>query len=558
VSSAQWKADNRIFVTTIWRDVTERVVAENALKDSEARHRALAEALPQLVWICNGAGLCDYTNPQWQTYTGALPERSAGDGWLDFIHEEGRAKASSAWQTALETGTVFDADVRLRRKDQHYRWFKMRSIPVRGEFGNVSKWFGTATDITTLVEAANALKRNNEELEMLVTSRTFEREAALRQLHESQKMETIGQLTGGVAHDFNNLLAVILGSLSLLKKALPDDPRTSRLLEGAIQGAERGANLTKRLLAFARRQELKLSAVEVQKLIPDMQDFLRQSIGPIIKIILDIPSDVPPVKIDANQLELALMNLAVNARDAMSDGGTLTITCNLESTDNPLLPSTLAPGEYVRISVADTGQGMSEATLAKAMEPFFTTKGIGKGTGLGLSMVHGLTAQCGGAMQITSKPGRGTTVSLWLPRASREELLLQSLLEAPSAPEIKGRQLKILLVDDDALVSKNTTYMLHDLGHSVKEASSGSQALQLVRSGESFDLVLTDYAMPEMNGLDLAKEIKQLNPQLPVVIATGFADLQPLTTLSFPRLGKPYTQDQLAAFLESAVGPAAG
>ena len=287
----------------------------------------------------------------------------------------------------------------------------------------LTRWFGTATDITDLIEARDALRRSNEELEERVAERTREREVALAQLYESQKMETIGQLTGGVAHDFNNLLAVILGSLALLRKALPDDPRISRLLDGATQGAERGATLTKRLLAFARRQELKLEAVEIQKLIPDMLDFLRQSVGPGVAIDVDILPDVEPVKIDANQLELALMNLAVNARDAMPAGRNADDRVpQRDERSAQASPTTLPAGDYVRLSVADTGEGMSEETLARAMEPFFTTKGIGKGTGLGLSMVHGLTAQSGGAMDISSQVGKGTVVTLWLPRARQEDI----------------------------------------------------------------------------------------------------------------------------------------
>jgi CheY-like chemotaxis protein/two-component sensor histidine kinase len=366
-------------------------------------------------------------------------------------------------------------------------------------------------------------------------------------------MESIGQLTGGVAHDFNNLLAVILGSLTLLKKGLPEDPRTSRLLEGAIQGAERGATLTKRLLAFARRQELKLEAVEVQKLIPDMLDFLRQSVGPSISIVVDILPDVHPVKIDANQLELALMNLAVNARDAMPKGGTLTITCRDETASGlHELPKALPRGEYVRINVADTGEGMNETTLAKAMEPFFTTKGIGKGTGLGLSMVHGLTAQSGGAMHISSQVGKGTLVTLWLPRA-RQEDVPQSVASQPAAAEAASRKLRVLLVDDDSLVSMNTAYMLMDLGHSVLEAPSAAHALQLLETDAQFDIVVTDFAMPGMNGLDLATRIRRMKPKLPVVLATGYAELPPHATLDFPRVGKPYTQEELAEALEAAL-----
>ncbi|ABD90125.1 PAS domain S-box protein [Rhodopseudomonas palustris] len=553
VSLGRWKADERVFITTIWRDVTERTTAEAALRDSEGRHRALLEALPQLVWTCDQHGECDYFNPQWQAYTGAPFGEHLGSGWLKAIHKDDSAAFTESWAAALADGGVFDVDARLCRKDGSHRWFKLRSIPVLTPDGSISRWFGTATDITDHVEARESLRRSNEELEALVQERTRERELALNQLHEAQKMETIGQLTGGVAHDFNNLLAVILGSLSLLKKWLPDDPRTSRLLDGALQGAERGATLTKRLLAFARRQELKLEAVEIQKLIPDMMDFLRQSLGPNINISIDIPPDVEPVKIDANQLELALMNLAVNARDAMPSGGALVITCRNDGAASSERPKGLPDGDYVCISVADTGEGMDQTTLAKAMEPFFTTKGLGKGTGLGLSMVQGLTAQSGGAMTMSSELGDGTVVNLWLPRARREDMIHPATALAPLARDAASQQLRILLVDDDPLVRMNTAYLLMDLGHSVMEAQSGAQALQLLGSDARFDVLLTDYAMPGMTGLDLATRVKIVKPKLPIVLATGYAELPPDALLGFPRLGKPYTQEQLAESLEAAI-----
>ncbi len=550
---ARWNSDeNRAFVTTIWRDVTERVAAEAALRESEGQQRALLEALPQLVWTCGADGTCDYFNPQWRSFTGGLGEEQSRPRWLDAVHESDRGPVEQGWLKSLPERAAFDTEARLRRADGVYRWFKVRSIPVQG--GPVPvRWFMTATDITDLIEARDTLVRSNEELEQRVAERTREREFALAQLYESQKMETIGQLTGGVAHDFNNLLAVILGSLTLLKKALPDDTRVSRLIDGAMQGAERGATLTKRLLAFARRQELKLEAIEVQKLIPDMIDFLSQSVGPNIVIKLDLAQDIPPVKIDANQLELALMNLAVNARDAMPKGGALTIECRNEGADSHHRPKGLPEGHYIRLSIADTGEGMSEATRLKAMEPFFTTKGIGKGTGLGLSMVHGLTAQSGGAMTISSELGQGTVVTLWLPHALPQDMPTTQRRTVPAVDEVATGNLRLLLVDDDPLVSMNTAYMLMDLGHSVLEAHSAGHALELLESDPRFDAVITDYAMPNMNGLELAALIKANFPKLPVVLATGYAELPANTTIDIPRLNKPYTQEQMASVLSATV-----
>ncbi|HEX4097878.1 MAG TPA: ATP-binding protein, partial [Caulobacteraceae bacterium] len=322
---------------------------------------------------------------------------------------------------------------------------------------------------TAALEATAAeLQALNSDLEVRIEQRTQEREQALAQLFEAQKIDTIGQLTGGVAHDFNNLLMAMLGCLELLKKRLPGDATAQRLLDNALKGAERGAALTQRLLAFARRQELRPEAVAVPGLIAGMRDLLGRSLGPGIAIVQRVDGVLPPVLADANQLELALMNLALNARDAMPDGGALTISACEEIVATPSKLG-LAPGRYVRLGVADTGQGMDANTLARAAEPFFTTKGTGKGTGLGLSMVHGLAAQSGGALRIESTPGTGTRIDLYLPQAEAMQTC-EPVAEDSPIPVAPAGRAKVLLVDDDALVSDGTAAMLEDLGHAVVEA----------------------------------------------------------------------------------------
>lgn len=405
-------------------------------------------------------------------------------------------------------------------------------------------------------ERTAELAQANAELEQRVEERTREREAALAQVHEMQKVESLGQLTGGVAHDFNNLLMAVLGNLDLLRKHLANDPKARRLIDGAIQGAERGATLTKRMLAFARRQELKPETVDVPSLVHSMVEMLGRSLGPGVQIATDFESDLPPTRVDPNQLELALLNLALNARDAMPLGGQLTISAHREQVAVGDVPG-LAPGDYVCIAERDTGNGMDEPTLKRATEPFFTTKGTGRGTGLGLSMVDGLVAQSGGAMRITSQPGLGTTVELWLPISEAAEATRPRPIAVPRIEN--SHSCRVLVVDDDPIVLSGTVAMLEDLGHSVCEAACGKEALELLREEPSIDLVITDHAMPGMTGTELAIQIRQYWPAVPVVIATGYADV-PAEELGLPRLSKPYRQQELAELVGRLVKdlPAAG
>jgi signal transduction histidine kinase/ActR/RegA family two-component response regulator len=397
------------------------------------------------------------------------------------------------------------------------------------------------------VEARTAeLAIANALLEQRVEERTREREAALAQVHEMQKMESLGQLTGGVAHDFNNLLMVILGNLELLKKRMPDQASMRRLVDGAIAGAERGATLTKRMLAFARRQELKPATVQLSTVFEGMADMLRRSLGPTITIKADISEGHPPVQIDPHQLELALLNLALNARDAMPDGGQLTITARREEANGMAVG--LPRGEYVCVEIADSGLGMDEQTLKRAIEPFFTTKGIGKGTGLGLPMVHGLMAQSGGAMQIVSQVGQGTVVQLWIP------VYREGVIFPDSIPEVRAQlSRRILVVDDDSLILSSTAAMLEDIGHSVIEASSAISALEILRADAKVDAVVTDYAMPQMTGLELAGVIREQWPWIPIVLASGYAELAVADDVSLPRLAKPYRQSELASCIANVL-----
>lgn len=534
-------------------DVTVAVTRERVLRERQnARYHAIVDSAPDAIVTIDENRNIQWVNGAVDHVLGYSHAELLGQK-LDILLDPDNPLLQALVQSSANSKADNAISVVGRQKNGKSGYFDVSLGHWRADQRNfvTTIW----RDVTERMEAdaalrdaRDALQKSNEELESRVDERTREREIALQQLHESQKMDSIGQLTGGVAHDFNNLLAVILGSLSLLKKAVPDNPRVSRLLDRAILGAERGATLTTRLLAFARRQELKVEFVALQKLLPEMLDFLRHSVGPNVVIHVEILPEVCAVEVDANQLELVLINLAVNARDAMPQGGTLTIACHNENHGTRI---GLPRDPFVCITVTDTGEGMSAATLARAQEPFFTTKGVGKGTGLGLSMVQGFTAQSGGAMRIRSEPGKGTKVTLWLPRAKESSAAAKEEVE-PSQPA-ESRSLRVLLVDDDMLVSMGAADMLLDLGHSVTEAQSGSHALKLLESDGPFDVVVTDYAMPGMNGFELAQRMKAGHPRLPIVLATGYAELPADRSIEFGHLSKPYTSKDLAAALEKAV-----
>ena len=444
---------------TLEQRTRARAQAEAALRASEHRFRMLAESLPQLVWTCLPDGRVDYLSRQWLDYTGMSEADPLDSRQLEqIIHPDDLAATTAGWAAAAEGRAPYDLEHRIRAADGGYRWFKTRGTPVTDSVGQTIKWFGTCTDIQDIVEARDTLKRSREQLELMVKERTRElaaanarlrteigaRELAQTALVQAQKMEAVGQLTGGIAHDFNNLLTAVSGSLELLE-ARTSDEKSLRLLQTAQRGAARGAKLTQSLLAFARKQHLELAAADLNSIIAEMSEMLRSSVGASVGVRQSLAGELWPVMIDVNQIESALLNIAINARDAMPQGGTLLIETANISAGSADLPEEMAGRDCVLVSVRDTGTGMSPEVVEHAFEPFFTTKEIGRGTGLGLSMVFGVVRQSGGAVRIHSRIREGTTVEIYLPRAIE------------TAPRRSGRRTqvlsvrgaRILVVDDD-------------------------------------------------------------------------------------------------------------
>ncbi|MCC2611653.1 PAS domain S-box protein [Neorhizobium sp. Rsf11] len=521
----------------VTRDLTERKQAEVDLRQSEQKFQLLVQGVTDYaLYMLDPEGYVSNWNIGAERIKGYTADEIVGKHFSQFYTEEDRERGEPAksLETARREGRVEKEGLR-QRKDGSRFWAHVIIDAIRNEHGELLGFAKITRDITEKVEVQKALTQAREEL------------------FQAQKMEAIGQLTGGVAHDFNNLLMAVLGSLEILKKRLPNDPALMPLIDNAIQGAERGAALTQRMLAFSRRQELNMEAVDAQALMNGMMDFVQRSLGADTRIETHFPPHLPPVMTDPVQLETALLNLVVNARDAMMNGGLITIDAEEHVVDGG--SEKLKPGRYVRLSVADTGEGMDEETLARATTPFFTTKGVGKGTGLGLPMVQGLSEQSGGKLVIQSEKGKGTTVSLFLPVADANDAPQFSETSMPSPAEAPKGAFTILAVDDDALVLMNTTLMLEDLGHVVIEAYSGAEALDTLRKGErQFDLVITDHSMPRMTGSELAAAIREKWPGLPVVLATGYAELPTGGDNRLPRLPKPFSQNQLQDVIASVLG----
>jgi PAS domain S-box-containing protein len=516
----------------ITRDLTERKQAEDDLRASQEQFRLLVQGVTDYaLYMLSPQGIITNWNSGAARIKGYDAEEVIGQHFSRFYTPEDRAAGmpQKVLAEALAAGRCEMEGWRVRKDGSRF-WAHVIIDPIHAPDGSLSGFAKITRDITER-------KQNEETLEKA-------REA----LFQSQKMEAVGQLTGGVAHDFNNLLMAVLGSLELLRKRLPDDPQIVRLLDNATLGARRGAVLTQRMLAFARRQELNVQPLDLAKLVRGMSELLERSLGAQTELKIDVPSGLPPVRGDENQLELALLNLSVNARDAMPDGGTIRIGAGLAQA-HAGDGSGVVPGVYVRVLVEDNGEGMDATVLARATEPFFTTKGVGKGTGLGLSMVHGMAAQMGGRLVLKSAPGQGTTAEIWLPVAEdAAAAAMASVVEAPTAP---AASLRVLAVDDDGLVLFNTGAMLEDLGHVVLEATSGEQALAIL-ARETVDLVITDQAMPRITGVQLLEAIHAQWPGMPVILATGYAELPGGIRTGATELRKPFSGQELARAIAAA------
>jgi len=535
-------------VAVLFTDITKNKEAELSLKASEEEFRSLSQSMLNHIWTATPDGRIEWLNDRVLSYSGETAERLKGDGWATIVHPEDFPVAAAAWSAALETGEVYQVEFRIRRHDGHYRWHVVRAAPVKNEQGEVRRWVGSNTDIEHAKLNEAALAELNTTLEERIDERTEELVQSQKALQQSQKMETIGKLTGGVAHDFNNLLQVVSGNLQLLAKDVAGNERAETRVKNALAGVDRGAKLASQLLAFSRRQPLEPKVINISRFVGGMDDLLRRSIGETVDIEVIIADRLWNTLADPTQIENAVLNLAINARDAVDGTGKLTIEASNARLDDTYTAGLddVESGNYVLLAVTDTGAGMDEETLEQVFEPFFSTKPEGKGTGLGLSMVYGFVKQSGGHIKIYSEPGQGTTVKLYLPRALGEE---EQEAPAPSGPA-KGGSETILVVEDDNDVRATVVATLSDLGYRVLTARDAQAGLAVIESGVPVDVLFTDVVMPgTLKSPEMAKLAKASNPGLVVLFTSGYTENSIVHGGKLDRgvelLSKPYTREAL-------------
>jgi len=540
-------------------DIAEHKIAERALGASERKFRVVTNAMPQLVWSNRPDGTFDFYNEQCLEFAGTPP----GDDWKDLLHPDDFERTQAAWERSLKTGQPYEIEYRFKSKHGEYHWFLARALPVLNNEGKIERWFGTATDITEIVIARTAeMAAANEKLrgeifersiaEERLRSEIHERARAEEQLRQASKMEAVGRLTGGLAHDFNNLLTVVMGNVEAMQRKLKDggDEKIKNYADFAMQGAKRAAALTKRLLAFSRGQPLDPELVNANELVSSMTELFARTLGEKVSLKTAIVENLWTIEVDPNQFEASLLNLVVNARDAMPKGGSLTI-----ETSNVKLDAAYAekhegvvPGEYVAITVSDTGMGMSPETLARVFEPFFTTKPAGEGTGLGLSQLYGFVKQSGGHVSLESIVGSGTKVSLYLPRALGESAALANGRKPQGAESDRNT---VLIVEDDDDVRQYAVSLFRELGYGVLEAADGTAALRILESRPEVRFMFTDVGLPgDYNGKELADEARRRRPYLRVLYTTGYARTDILRQgrldANAQVVTKPFTFDELS------------
>lgn len=565
----QWAEEDISFVREVadraWT-ADERMRAERALRASEEQFRTLADNMSQFAWMADPSGRIYWYNKRWYDYTGTTFEAMRALGWRSVHHPDHHERVSASMKRAVAIGSIWEETFPLRGKDGQYRWFLSRAVPIRDDIGQVTRWFGTNTDITAQVAAEEALRELNDNLERRVAERTRElaeinhllhvemgeRERAEETLRHAQKMEAIGQLTGGLAHDFNNMLTGVLGALDLIQRRVASGRVNdlSRYVDAATSSANRAAALTHRLLAFARRQSLDPQPVDVNQLVQSMEDMLRRTMAEHIEFDTRLQPEPWLAYTDAHQLENALLNLVINARDAMSEGGKLVIQTGSVriNSDQPDAPE---PGDYVTLSVADNGSGMPADVVAKAFDPFFTTKPIGQGTGLGLSMVYGFVKQTGGHVRIDSTPGQGTLITLFLPRSQAQSEHPEAHQTSPQAAQGAEADETVLVVEDEAAVRMLVVEVLQELGYSVLEAVDGNTALPYLQGTQRIDLLVSDIGLPGINGRQLAEIARAHRPELRVLFITGYAPNAEVRgdflAPGMDMLAKPFSIDMLGA-----------
>jgi PAS domain S-box-containing protein len=525
-ASPRYGADGQILglLGTV-ADITERKSAENAAIETAAKFETFAQTMPSMVWTSLPDGRIDWFNARVTEYSGIPAEEMKPDGWAP-VHPDDVEAATRLWREALASAESFTTEYRIRRYDGMYRWHITRAVPIRGADGAVTHWIGTSADIQDQKSSEQALAELNATLEQQVRERTAELLAAEARLRQSQKMEAVGQLTGGLAHDFNNLLAAITGGLELVAKRIAqgETKGLERYLGIAQEAAKRAAALTHRLLAFSRRQTLDPKPIDMNQLVDGMDDLIRRTVGPAVTVTVRASAGLWAVLADPNQLENALLNLCINARDAMPDGGNLFIeTSNRVMEEHEASELELQGTEYVSLSVSDTGGGMKPDVIARAFDPFFTTKPIGQGTGLGLSMVYGFVRQSGGQARIQSELGHGAKISLYLPRYVGDESIFHSPATISKAQRGNGET--VLVVDDEPSVRMLVNEVLGELGYTVLEAENAAAGLQILQSSQRVDLLITDVGLPGgMNGRQLADAALTNRPTLKILFITGYAE----------------------------------